>query len=79
MLCLNQKNIFALYMDDPARFAAILCPPGWRYLKNTTKPVTLFSFHDPSLLARKFQEIIFLCLRLYVFTILGRGGGIGCN
>ena len=34
MLCFSQKNIFALYLDDPARFAGILCPPGWRYSKN---------------------------------------------
>ena len=33
MLCLSQKNIFALYLDDPARFAGILCPPGWIYSK----------------------------------------------
>ena len=36
MLCFSQKNIFALYLDDPARFAGILCPPGWRYSKNST-------------------------------------------
>ena len=35
MLCFSQKNIFALYLDDPARFAGILCPPGWRYSKNS--------------------------------------------
>jgi hypothetical protein len=33
MLCLSQKDIFALYLDDPARFAGIPCPPGWRYLQ----------------------------------------------
>ena len=35
MLWFSQKNIFALYLDDPARFAGIQCPPGWRYSKNS--------------------------------------------
>ena len=32
----KSKIIFALYLDDPDRFAGILCPPGWRYSKNLT-------------------------------------------
>ena len=36
MLCLSQKDIFALYLDDTVRFAGILCPQAGDILKVPT-------------------------------------------
>ena len=35
----SSKNMFALYLNDPAKFVSMLCPPGWRYFKNSNSHI----------------------------------------
>ena len=59
MLCLSKKNTFTFYLNDLARFAGILCPPGRRYSKNSNsqlRVIPIFKSHSVIALYLSYRQ-----------------------